>query len=103
MYWFAILMGSPGAQSPLQRSIFRSIAADEEASRMLFRVLNRDRRPSQLFTPGRALRGAAGALRREPRQAKSIVEEMARSVAQVVEQARSGRTPPPGMAAASWR
>lgn len=103
MYWFAILMGSPGAQSPLQRSIFRGIAADQEASRTLFRVLNRDVRPSQLFTPGRALRGAAGALRREPRQAKSIAEEVARSVAEMIAQARSGRTPPPGMPAAVWR
>jgi 2-polyprenyl-6-methoxyphenol hydroxylase-like FAD-dependent oxidoreductase len=103
MYWFAVLMGSPGAQSPLQRSIFRGIAADEESSRMLFRVLNRDVRPSRLFTPRRALRGAADALRREPRQARSIAEEMARSVAQTVAQVRSGRTPPPGLPAASWR
>jgi hypothetical protein len=96
-------MGSPGAQSPLQRSIFRGIAADQEASRTLFRVLNRDVRPSQLFTPGRAVRGATSALRREPRQAKSIAEEVARSVAEMIAQARLGRTPPPGMPAAVWR
>jgi hypothetical protein len=67
-YWFAVMMGAPGVQSPRQRSVFRGIAADDEASHMLFRVLNREVRPSPLFTPERVIRGASGAFRAEPRQ-----------------------------------
>lgn len=103
MYWFAVMMGAPGAQSPLKRSVFRGIAADDEASRMLFRVLNREVRPSQLLTPQRAIRGAASALRDEPRQFRATLKEVAISVAQTARRIRRGSTPPPGMTAAAWQ
>jgi 2-polyprenyl-6-methoxyphenol hydroxylase-like FAD-dependent oxidoreductase len=103
MYWFAAMMGASGAQSPLQRSVFRGIAADDEASRMLFRVLNREVRPSQLFTPQRVIRGAAGVLRAEPRQIGPTLKEIVISVAQNIRQTRQGSTPPPGMTAAAWQ
>ena len=97
------MMGAPGAQSPLQRRVFRGIAADDEASRMLFRVLNREVRPSQLFTPQRVIRGAAGVLRAEPRQIGPTLKEIVISLAQNIRQTRQRSTPPPGMTAAAWQ
>jgi len=66
MYWFASDMGVPGISSPLTTRLMRDIADNPEATRMFFGVLNHEVRPSQLFTPPRAVRATARALRDRP-------------------------------------
>jgi len=51
MYWFASLMGQPGASSALTTRLLRDVSVDADATRSLLRVLNHDLRPSELFTP----------------------------------------------------
>jgi menaquinone-9 beta-reductase len=50
MYWFASLMGQPGASSALTTRLLRDVSVDADATRSLLRVLNHELRPSELFT-----------------------------------------------------
>jgi 2-polyprenyl-6-methoxyphenol hydroxylase-like FAD-dependent oxidoreductase len=75
MHWFASDMGVPGASSPLSTRLMRDIADDPQATQMFFGVLNHEIRPSQLFTPPRAVRAAARALRDRPDRLVATVKE----------------------------
>jgi len=75
MYWFAKDIGAPGVSSPLTTRLLRDIAVDPEATQMFFRVLNHEIRPSQLFTPPRAARAVARALRDRPGQLVATLKE----------------------------
>src|SRR5271166_476940 len=66
MYWFASLMGQPGASSALTTRLLRDVSVDADATRSLLRVLNHDLRPSELFTPPMLARATARAIRDEP-------------------------------------
>jgi len=69
MYWFAHDMGAPGPTPRLVQHIQSRIAADPRLSAGLAQVLNHQRAPSQLITPGLAARTAATALIIEPARA----------------------------------
>jgi 2-polyprenyl-6-methoxyphenol hydroxylase-like FAD-dependent oxidoreductase len=75
MHWFASDMGVPGASSPLSTRLMRDVADDPQATRMFFGVLNHEIRPSQLFTPPRAARAAARALRDRPDRLIATLKE----------------------------
>ena len=80
MHWFAADIGAPGRSSKLNVEIIREISHDAEATEGLMRVLNRELRPSELFTPGRLARAAARAMRRQPIHAGSVAVEVSRVV-----------------------
>ena len=75
MYWFASDMGRSGTSSPLTTRLMRDVADDPQATQMFFGVLNHEIRPSQLFTPPRAVRAAARALRDRPDRLVATVKE----------------------------
>jgi hypothetical protein len=75
MYWFASDMGRSGTSSPLTTRLMRDVADDPQATQMFFGVLNHEIRPSQLFTPPRAVRAAARALRDRPDRLVAMVKE----------------------------
>jgi menaquinone-9 beta-reductase len=66
MHWLANDFGAPGAATPLTTRLMRDVAADPDATQRFFGVLNRDVRPSQLFTTPMVARAAARALRDRP-------------------------------------
>jgi 2-polyprenyl-6-methoxyphenol hydroxylase-like FAD-dependent oxidoreductase len=77
MHWLATDMGTPGPPSPLITQLLREIGRDESATVQLLQVLNRDRRPSQLFTPRRLLTATAHAVRAQPRRLPAFAHEVA--------------------------
>jgi hypothetical protein len=101
MYWFASMMGSAGEQSVLTNRIMKVVADEPEATMTLFRVLNHEVQPSQLFTPRRILRATGRAIRDEPREMVSTLRELITTGATNVRQARQGRARPPGMSPAN--
>ncbi|MGH3968220.1 MAG: NAD(P)/FAD-dependent oxidoreductase, partial [Mycobacterium sp.] len=101
MYWFASVMGKPGASSPLTTRLLRDISADAHATRSFLRVLNHELRPSQLFTPAMLARGTARALRDQPRHIVATLKEVVASGKQNMRQARQKRMRPPGMPTAT--
>jgi uncharacterized protein (TIGR02246 family) len=66
MHWFATDMGAPGPSTPLTIRLWRDVADESGAALRFFSVLNRDIRPSQLFTRPAVARAAARALRDRP-------------------------------------
>lgn len=103
MYWFASLMGQPGASSPLTTRLLRDISVDADATRSFLRVLNHDLRPSQLFTPAMLARATARAIRDEPSHIVATLKEVLASGKQNIRQARPKRIRPPGMSNTAWR
>jgi menaquinone-9 beta-reductase len=100
MYWFASDMGAPGVSSPLNTHLFRDMADDPEAIRMLLRVLNREASPSEFLTTSRLTRIVARALRDRPDRAVATIKEMARTARRNARRARQRRGAPPGMTSA---
>jgi menaquinone-9 beta-reductase len=100
MYWFASDMGAPGVSSPLNTHLFRDMADDPEAIRMLLRVLNREASPSEFLTTSRLTRIAARALRDRPDRAVATITETARTARRNARRARQRRGAPPGMTSA---
>lgn len=98
MYWYARETGAPGATSPLITRVLRDIAADPDATRMFLHVLNHGVRPSQLFTPARLARAAAGVFRDQPSQIVPTVKEIVSAGRRNARQGRQKRQRPPGMA-----
>jgi len=98
MYWFASDMGALGVSSPLNVCLFRYLAVNPEATRMLLGVLNRDVRPSEFLTTPRLARIAARALLAKPDQAVAALKEIARAVRRNARRAQQRRVTPPGMA-----
>jgi len=66
MYWFASDMGAPGAATPLMTRFMKDLSRDPASTMAFFQVLNREIRPSQLFTRSRGLRAAAHLLVERP-------------------------------------
>lgn len=97
MYRFASMMGSAGEQSVLTNRMMKVVADDPAAAMTLFRVLDHEVQPSQLFTPRRILRATGRAIRDEPRQMVSTLRELITTGTTNVRQARQGRARPPGM------
>ena len=75
MYWFAHDMGAAGPTPPLRREAERRIADNEQLRADFVRVLNHDRRPSEVFTPAFLLGTLGRALRRGRGQRRAIVRE----------------------------
>jgi len=98
MYWLAHDMGRPGVSTPLVTRMLRNIAGDATATQQFAEVLNHDLRPAQLFTVGRMLKAAAGALRDRPDQATATVREIGSAVKNEFHRARSQRTTGPDKA-----
>ena len=103
MYWFASLMGRPGAASPLTNRLLREVSTDTEAVRSFLRVLNHDLRPSQLFTPALLARATARTVRDEPGRIVATLKEALASTKENVRQARHKRRRPPGMTKTACR
>ena len=91
MYWFASDMGAPGPSSPLTTRLLRDIAGDLKATQMFVAMLNRDIRPSQLFTTPRVARAAARALRDRPNQLIATLKEIVSSGRENARRARQKR------------
>lgn len=91
MYWFAADMGVPGASTPLVTRFLRDIAADPAGTQQLLGVLNHDLRPSQLLTPGRLMKAAAGALRDRPELRRATLREIGSAVKGEVSRRRARR------------
>jgi 2-polyprenyl-6-methoxyphenol hydroxylase-like FAD-dependent oxidoreductase len=102
MYWFAQDMGAPGVSSPLMTHLLRDIAADPDATQLLFRVLNHEVRPSGLLTTSRSARAAARALRAEPSHAVATLKEIFTAARENTRRARQRRMMPPGMTNEAW-
>jgi hypothetical protein len=103
MYWFASLMGRPGASSALTTRLLRDVSVDADATRSLLRVLNHDLRPSELFTPPMLARATARAIRDEPSHIVATLKEVLVSWKQNIRQARQKRIRPPGMTHTAWQ
>jgi 2-polyprenyl-6-methoxyphenol hydroxylase-like FAD-dependent oxidoreductase len=76
MHWFAAAFGAPGASTPFNTRLMRDLAADPQATQVLFGVLNHMIRPSQLFPPRMLARSAARALRDRPDRAIATLKEI---------------------------
>jgi menaquinone-9 beta-reductase len=88
MHWFATDMGRAGPSPPLASQFTRDIAADDEATEQLLRVLNHDIPPSQLFTPRRLARAAVRAVRDDPGQIPAIAREAAMELKNEIRRSR---------------
>jgi 2-polyprenyl-6-methoxyphenol hydroxylase-like FAD-dependent oxidoreductase len=75
MYWFAHDMGAAGPTPPLRHEAERRIAGDPELTTAMVRVLNHERRPSEVFTPAFSLTTMAQALRHGRGHRRTIVLE----------------------------
>lgn len=102
MYWFASLMGQPGASSPLITNLLRGISVDADATRSFLRVIDHDLLPSQLFTPAVLARATARAIRDKPNHVVATLKEVLVSGRQNIRQARQQRVKPPGMSNTAW-
>lgn len=102
MYWFASLMGRPGAASPLTNRLMRDISLDPEATRSFVRILNHDVRPSRLFTPALLARATARTVRDEPGRIVATLKEAFASGKRNARQAWQTRIRPPGMTNTAW-
>lgn len=102
MYWYARDVGAAGATSPLIMRMLRDIAADPDATRTFLRILNHDVRPSQVFTPARLARAAAGVFRHEPSKIVATVKDVVSLGKQNARQGRQRRLRPPGMTDMAW-
>ncbi|WP_051581630.1 NAD(P)/FAD-dependent oxidoreductase [Pseudonocardia acaciae] len=91
MHWLATDMGAPGLPSPLITQVLRDIAGDVPATVALLRVLNRDLRPSRLFTPRRLLTAAARAMGAQPTRIPALAHEAASLAGQELRRARQRR------------
>lgn len=103
MYWFASLMGQPGAYSALMTRLPQDISVDADASRSFLRLLNHDVRPSQLFIPAILACASGGAIRDELSRIVATLKEALGSTKRNMRQARQKRLRPPGMTNAAWR
>jgi 2-polyprenyl-6-methoxyphenol hydroxylase-like FAD-dependent oxidoreductase len=75
MYWLAHDMGKAGPTPPLRREAERRIAADPELTIAMVRILNRQQRPSEAFTPVFSLTTMARALRHGRGHRRAIAHE----------------------------
>jgi 2-polyprenyl-6-methoxyphenol hydroxylase-like FAD-dependent oxidoreductase len=75
MYWFAYDMGAPGPTPLLVQAIQERIAADQQLSESLLRVINHDVEPSKALGPGLALAAAFEAFRTRRGQRKLLLRE----------------------------
>jgi hypothetical protein len=100
MYWFASDIGGAGCLVPLNTHLFRYMADDPEATRMLLRVLNREASPSEFLTTPRLARIAARALRDRPDRTVATIKEIARAARRNARCRRQRREEPPGMTSA---
>jgi menaquinone-9 beta-reductase len=94
MYWFASDMGAPGAATPLMTRFMQNLAADPATTMAFFRVLNREVRPSQLFTRSRALRAATRVLLDRPDRLIPTLREIVGQARLNVQRARLRRAVP---------
>ncbi len=88
MHWLAADLGAPGPPSPLTTQLLRDISVDADATVRLLQVLNRDLRPSQLFTPRRVLTAIA---RTPPGRLPAVLREAATAARQDRRRARQAR------------
>jgi menaquinone-9 beta-reductase len=75
MYWFAHDVGAAGPTPPVLREIQRRIASDPELAEGMVHVFNHDRRPSEVFKPGLALRSIARAFMRGRGERGAVLRE----------------------------
>lgn len=76
MYWFAHDLGAPGAVPPLLREIQRRIAASEQLTLGMLRVLSAHEPPQEVFTPRLALGALPGAFRACPGERAELLREV---------------------------
>jgi menaquinone-9 beta-reductase len=69
----------------------RDLTADPTAAQMLLRVLNRELRPSQLFTTPKVARAAARVLRDRPDRPLATLKEIVSAARQNARRARQRR------------
>jgi len=81
MYWFAHDLGAAGPTPPLFQEANRRIATDPQMTAGMTRILNHDRRPSEVFTPSFALATAAGAFRSARGHRRTIAKELVTTAA----------------------
>jgi menaquinone-9 beta-reductase len=81
MYWFAHDMGAAGPTPPVRREAQRRIAAEPELTAAMVRLLNRDLRPSEVFTPAFSVAVGAQALRHGRGHRGAIARELLETAA----------------------
>lgn len=79
-YQWTNQMGRGEAMSPLEVELYREVAADPACARELLDVFSRQRRPSQVVGPGRALRLTRRALARPGAQKRVVARSAARDI-----------------------
>ena len=87
MHWFATDMGATGSP-PIATQFARDLAADDQATEQLLRVLNHDIRPSQLFTLRRLGMAVVRAARDHPSQIPAMAKEAALELRNEVRRSR---------------
>ncbi len=83
MHWFAADMGAVG-RTPLASQVLRDISADEQDTQGFLRMLNREVKPSQLFTLRRIARSAVRVVRERPRQVPAMGKEVVRTLSREI-------------------
>ena len=91
MYWFSAELGADGPLPALSREMVRLLADDPTQVDRLMRVFDHQIPPSDVFTPGLALRAAATAWR--PGARRSVLREATAAVAGEIRQMRRPRHP----------
>jgi flavin-dependent dehydrogenase len=94
MYWFATDMGAAGESPGIVTEMMMGLAREPGGPERLLRVLNHDLAPSQVFTPGRAVRSLVRRGVRRPRAAGKLVGEATALVADEMRRRRLARQTP---------
>jgi 2-polyprenyl-6-methoxyphenol hydroxylase-like FAD-dependent oxidoreductase len=76
MHWFAADLGAAGVSPPLVSQVMRDLAADRESTIELFKVINRDRPPSAVFTARRIAAAFGRVVRHRPREVPALMREV---------------------------
>jgi len=91
MHWFSTDMGEAGTRPVLAMQALRDIAADDEATQDLLRVLNHDLRPRKFFGPRRIARAAVRAARARPGQIPAMMKEAGSALRRELRRSRQRR------------
>lgn len=89
MHWFAADMGAVGT-TPLASQALRDVAADEEDTRGFLRMLNREVKPSELFTPRLIAKSALRVVRDRPREVPAMAKEVVRTLSKEIHRTTQG-------------
>jgi 2-polyprenyl-6-methoxyphenol hydroxylase-like FAD-dependent oxidoreductase len=96
MHWFATDLGAAGTLPPLVAQVLRDVAASPQDTLNLFRVINHDLRPSEVFTNGRLAKAGRRVIRHRTREMPAMLREFRDVVKAESYRRRTTTDRPPG-------